>query len=1029
MPRVFLFFAFLINLLVSSHVNATVNVLRIAGFKQNTPYVTVNDKNIPNGFAVQLLTAILDDMDYQYEITLYDDTTHTIEEALAQNDILLSQRSLPRVSKEYYFSTPYHSRRYDILCRKGGEYKGPADLLNKNVIIRQDTHIYEKLALLGADNLNHIILVENIYDGIKMLSEGIRDYLICDANLSLALNQQKALDNLVSYNSGFSDVKACYVGKDLDLMMAINRTMIKMHEDGRYNEIYDKWLGVKKPFLQTNDLYLLFVTALCLFIVFAILYWVMRRRALNATNEILKTKNQIEGLNRLINTLNNKIGTEIFINNEQERCIYHLHNGTFRLYNLDYEEFLKLIHPDDLLPFINSRLEFVNGKKAELNLSLRIFNVVLDKYCHYNFVACPLEYAANNHVNKYICSLHNDTKQQELIRRQDELIHTLNMGISTAKMVRWQYDFSTDKLHYTDTSLNEFTLTAQEALQMTMPEDQHKLKTAIARLSKDETTQSLQLWQKYGCDHDYKLYEVNCMINFDKDKQPISIFGIARDISEIYNYQRQLKEKIGLLETIKNYMPVGMYIYDSNGQLMDVNDTQVKFIGLDREKLLKGDMNLFDMTYIEAPFFEKLRRGETVSKTLYYEDIYPILKQYIIEGAPHSDIFDVVCAPIKNSVGDITGYITIYYDATERNKNRREIQYLYNKLMLSLDSGDMSAWRYDCTTDLFTTIHGRRIGKESLTMGELTKQLHPDDRDHFIELINHLKAGMVMKDRCEIRLDYGKGMRWYRFSLAPEIHKGKVNFINGTWKDVNEEVLSREALQVAKQKAEESERLKMAFLANMSHEIRTPLNAIVGFSELLQYTNSDEERQQFIDIIHNNNDLLLSLINDILDLSKIESGLTKITNNNIDVGEVFHQTYSSFDKRLKNGTVQLIDQCDMMSCVVNIDRSRFTQVLNNLISNAIKYTNEGTITMNLTYDSGGVRITVKDTGIGISPDNHKYVFQRFQKFDSFAQGTGLGLAISKAITEMMGGEIGFTSEENVGSEFWAWFPCNLISKE
>lgn len=1029
MLRIILFLFLLINISFSLHVNATNKVLRIGGFKQNTPYVTLDDKNKPNGFAVQLLTTILDDLGYQYEITLYDNNIHSIDEVLAKNDILLSQQTLKDGSKYYFFSSPYHSRQYDIIGRKGATYSGPSDLRNKTVIVRQDAHINHKLSLLGIDELCNVVYVDNIYDGIKMLSERMGDYLICDGNLSVAINQQKEVDNLITFNSGLSNVKSNYVSKDLDLTMEINREMVRMHSDGRYQDIYDKWLGVKQPFLQPRDLYLLFFGALFFLILFAILYWLMRRRVYRATHEILATKNQIEGLNRLINMLNNKIGTIIFINDEKTKSIYHLHDGSFRPYHLDYEDFVSLIHPDDLSFALKEREEFVNGVQKEINSTIRLFNKSLDKYCHYNVVLCPLKYDQNGIVYKYICSLHNDTKQQELIRQQDELIHTMNMAISTSNLMRWQYDIASNTIKYVDTCLTEFILTPEEAIHMTAPEDRTKLEEAVKDLLRDGKSQSVQIWKKYGKDEHYKLYEINFMINFDSDNEPISIFGIARDISEIHDYQSLLKEKIELLETIKNNMPVGMYIYDRNGVLIDVNDTLVRFLGLDREKLLSAKINLFDMDYVKYEMQAELRKGQTVARILHYDEIFPVLHDYIVNASVHAELFDIVCTPIMNDENEIAGYITIYYDTTERDKNRKEIEYLENKLMLSLDSGDMSAWRYDCATDVFTTIHGRNIGKTGLELNDIFEHVHPDDKELLANIVAKLKSGEIQKERCEIRVDYGKDMCWYRFSMAAEVNDGKVTYINGTWKDVNAEVRSREALEEAKLKAEESERLKMVFLANMSHEIRTPLNAIVGFSELLQHTDSAEERQQFIDIIHNNNELLLRLINDILDLSKIESGLTEFTPSVVDVVEIFHQTYSSFKKRLTDSEIELLEMCEMTSCVVKIDRSRFSQVFNNFVSNAIKYTREGTITMSIDYVSDGVRISVKDTGIGISESNYKYVFQRFQKFDNFAQGTGLGLAISKAITEMMGGEIGFTSEEKVGSEFWAWFPCELISKE
>ena len=215
----------------------------------------------------------------------------------------------------------------------------------------------------------------------------------------------------------------------------------------------------------------------------------------------------------------------------------------------------------------------------------------------------------------------------------------------------------------------------------------------------------------------------------------------------------------------------------------------------------------------------------------------------------------------------------------------------------------------------------------------------------------------------------------------------------------------------------------MAFLANMSHEIRTPLNAIVGFSEMMQFTDDPKDKKDYMKIINTNSDLLLRLINDILDLSKIESGIIEIKNVCFDVVEAFNDIYSLFNSRCEAKGLNLVAITNLERCIVSLDKNRFIQVVSNFISNAIKYTEKGTVTIILELVDFGIRINVKDTGIGISRDKQHLVFERFEKLDSFAQGTGLGLAICKAIMETINGKIGFSSTAGEGSSFWAWFPC------
>ena len=228
-------------------------------------------------------------------------------------------------------------------------------------------------------------------------------------------------------------------------------------------------------------------------------------------------------------------------------------------------------------------------------------------------------------------------------------------------------------------------------------------------------------------------------------------------------------------------------------------------------------------------------------------------------------------------------------------------------------------------------------------------------------------------------------------------------------------------------RAEQSDKLKSAFLANMSHEIRTPLNAIVGFSDLLMVTEDQEEKEEFIQIINANNELLLKLINDILDLSKIEAGSVELKYEDFDLAVYFNELAASMHHRVVNPQVRLVPVNPYETCTVRLDKNRLAQILTNFVTNAIKYTSKGTIEMGYEKIDENIRLYVRDTGIGIPEDKKDKVFHRFEKLDEFAQGTGLGLSICKAIVEACRGEIGFESEFDKGSLFWAVLPCQFKS--
>ena len=233
---------------------------------------------------------------------------------------------------------------------------------------------------------------------------------------------------------------------------------------------------------------------------------------------------------------------------------------------------------------------------------------------------------------------------------------------------------------------------------------------------------------------------------------------------------------------------------------------------------------------------------------------------------------------------------------------------------------------------------------------------------------------------------------------------------------------TEQKLIIARDKAEELDRLKSAFLANMSHEIRAPLNSIVGFSSLLAETDDREERQEYIKIVETNNELLLQLVSDILDLSKIESGTFDFVRSDLDVNESCMKIIKSMEMKVPE-TVDLVFEKYMPDCHIYTDKNRFMQVITNFINNALKFTKQGTIALGYEQTAPHeIKFYVRDTGFGIPKEKIDSIFERFVKLNTFVQGTGLGLSICKSLVSQMGGKIGVESTEGEGSCFWFTHP-------
>ena len=483
-----------------------------------------------------------------------------------------------------------------------------------------------------------------------------------------------------------------------------------------------------------------------------------------------------------------------------------------------------------------------------------------------------------------------------------------------------------------------------------------------------------------------------------------------------------------ILRNIYKNLPAGVELYDKDGYLVDINDKELEIFGLSDKNEALG-VNLFDNPNIPLEVKERLRAKEDVNFSINYD--FSKINQYVDSRRNGIINLTTKVTALYDSQNRFINYLFINIDTTETTNAYTKIQEFENLFLLIGDYAKVGFAHFNVLTrdGYAQDTWYRNLGeKEGIPMPQVIgvyAHVVPEDQAVLKNFVGEVKTGKATSLRKEVRVCRENGKyTWTSINVMVRDYRPQDGIIEMLCinYDITPLKETEQKLIIARDKAEELDRLKSAFLANMSHEIRTPLNAIVGFSSLLAETDSRNERQEYIKIVQENNELLLQLISDILDLSKIEAGTFNFVYTNVDVNETCAEIIKSMSMKVSKG-VELIFEEPFPECYIYTDKNRFTQVISNFINNALKFTQQGSITLGYEQVSHQkIKFYVRDTGMGIPEEKQKSVFERFVKLNTFVQGTGLGLSICKSIVSQMGGEIGVDSTEGVGSCFWFTHP-------
>lgn len=502
-----------------------------------------------------------------------------------------------------------------------------------------------------------------------------------------------------------------------------------------------------------------------------------------------------------------------------------------------------------------------------------------------------------------------------------------------------------------------------------------------------------------------------------------------REAQEILNLQKLRTD------TIFGDLPVGIEVYSKEGILVWMNERTCQTFGVVDKRAVIGSTPIMDNPVIPDAVKKAFQRQRKIQVDFDY-DFSIVCRTGFYNTRCTSEVKRISCkgTPVFGSDGKMQNYVFIMNDISREHEYSVKLKESAQLAHQAIQASGLVHWRYDNRIRRFSSYNDPVTNFDSsvwLTPEDYLGTVHPDDRPGIMDYLRMMDDGADFSDEAPMRVKTTYDDGWQDCvvtgtSFLKDHATGKVLLYTGFRRNVTSWKKMVNELSEAKERAERSDKLKSAFLANISHEIRTPLNAIIGFSNLLTNTDKKEEIAEYQRIIVTNSDLLLRLINDILDLSKIEAGFIDRQLSEFDLSVYFDELYGSVRQAMANPSVELVCDNPYESCLVRMDANRLAQVVLNYATNAIKCTYRGEIRMGYRRQGEGIYFYVSDTGIGIPDKDKPRLYRRFEKLNEFAQGTGLGLVICKVVTEASGGRVGFESEEGVGSTFWSWVPCEIM---
>lgn len=624
-----------------------------------------------------------------------------------------------------------------------------------------------------------------------------------------------------------------------------------------------------------------------------------------------------------------------------------------------------------------------------------------------------------------LCLKHTERLQQSQDQLYINSFACRNTGTNT-----WLWNCVTgvvDMTLYNGDETNTIQMDLEDIISLTHPNDQNRMRSQYEAILDGKTTDfKLKVRQRGFRTNDYQWRELHGRVtSISPLGDALTVVGTSRDIDQEERVNIAVKKRMDRQNIVYNKLPVGVAFFGVNGECLYINQTNIDLFAVEGPI---SNMNLFRDPNFTDEQRDEIRNSEQCIINMQYD--FSSLDGYVKSKTVGKKNFTMRISKyyIHGKMGGYLSVLTDNTDAVMQHQRLKEFD-LYMKEIGSF--AHLGLCFYDEDRGFATEQWNENLGLPANLAYkpdmDYFVNIADEDRDELLTRVDELRFGNVNTMQMDVRLKgHSAVQRWIRLHFARNEFSSSISSIS---MDITQAKEYERMLMDARARAEQADALKTQFVANISHELRTPMNAIVGFSDLLIQSEDLEERQKIVDIIHANSDLLLQLVSDILDLSRVESGNVDLQYGEENADNLCECIHESMSMKVPKGVDFMYEKNDAPDVTCFVDRRRVTQVVTNFIGNAFKFTTKGYVKLWYDVVDNNLRFHVVDTGKGIPKAQQEHVFETFVKLDAFAIGTGLGLAICRVLAKKMGGSIQMESEEGVGSHFWLTVPIITDEKE